>query len=143
MGNLKKEDSEESVKRNAIISLASLVVFCLLQFPSEIHLNSNYEYAGILLLLKSVSFMGIFWFLPINGLLQKHPKLLAFVEKATRYTMGVYCLHFLVGNFVTRVIDFDIIKCIIIYVVCYCISCCMDLVNSKFFNKSWINNLYN
>lgn len=100
-----------------IVKLISQGLFC-----SDIF---HYHYSGMRLLLCSTTLVAVFLFLPLQCLPKPVKKVIAFLS---RYSMGVYCTHMLVGTVLAffRVTFSPFLLTIVIYLVslllCYAIS---------------------
>lgn len=121
----------ENVKVRLGIGIVSIILFCLLYFAKEIHLRSNFGYAGILLLLRAVCLVTCFWFMPIEKICEKWQ--VAF-KQITQYTMGVYCFHMLIGNILTKAVNIEdsAYKCVLIYFICYLLCFALDKTGNKY-----------
>lgn len=117
-------------KSKALICLFSIIVFLIFNFIPEHHLCSDYGYAGCILFLKALALAFFFWFAPIGKCIEAHPKLMSCLKMTTRYTMGIYCVHFMIGQVVNRVlfVTNDMLKCLLIYVASYVFCYVVDVL---------------
>lgn len=85
----------------------------------------HYHYSGMKLFLCSITLVTAFLFLPLQCLPKPVKKVIAFLS---RYSMGVYCVHMLVGTVLvfSRVAFSPFLLALVIYLVslllCYAIS---------------------
>ena len=124
----------------ALICFFSIIAFFVFSFVPEHSLRSDYGYAGCVLFLKTLSVAAFFWFAPIGDSIEVHPAVKAILKVATRYTMGIYCLHFMIGQAVNRLsfVSNGILKCLIIYLASY-VSC--FVVDALARNNKWMKQL--
>ena len=87
----------------------------------------GYGYQGISMIVISFALVALFYAMP---LLQLPAPILAVIEKATRYTMGIYCMHRLIATILNVIVTKAKINisinsfgiCIFIYAICYLLS---------------------
>ena len=80
----------------------------------------GYGYHGICKIIAAVAIFVIFYLLPTEYL---NPRIKKFIGIITKYTMGIYAMHMLVGRIISKWLTVDdLIICILIYVVCYIIA---------------------
>lgn len=104
-----------------VISSAAFMLFILLQLVRDIGLRSNFLYAGLVEFGRSVVLTVAFWYLPLEVLLERFIKLKVCFDFLTRYTMGVYCLHLIVGKLFTHFfnVENDFLLCLFIYAISF------------------------
>ena len=121
-----------SYKASSLICALMLFVFALLHFLPALSAPSDYGYSGLHVYAKSVSLLCFFWFVPIDSFFENHQQAKKIVCFASKYTMGVYCLHIIVGKFVSHFgFSNDVFKCSIIYFACFIICLLVDRLDYK------------
>ena len=82
---------------------------------------TGYQSAGIKHNIVSFLLFSIFFLIPFEELNQK---VLSFFQQITKYTQGIYCLHFLIQYYQKLFIDKSgtFIGCIILYIISYFFS---------------------
>lgn len=111
------------------IACIAFVVFYLL--PDNF-LGDNFGYAGIQLFFKSLSAVICAWFIPIDHLFKNRCS-----KYFIKYTLGIYCIHMLVGNVFIRIFDVEnsLLRCIIIYILSYLSCLILDRFKCGFIKK--------
>lgn len=98
-----------------IITLLLIVFIVFAQFTTTIN---GFHYQGIRLLVISTSMFCIFKLLPINII--KNEKLKNHINEIAKYTLGIYCIHRMIGYIITTYfinIDYKFIESMIIFIV--------------------------
>ncbi len=123
-------------KRNKYLFFSLLLIYILSNYNlfSEI---SGFSSPGIKHIFISISLFSFFWLLPIEYL---NSKLLFVIKEITRFTQGIYCLHFLFQYYMRLKFEKNgsFIGCIILYIISYIIS----FIGFIIFNKSKLKYLF-
>ena len=81
-----------------------------------------------------------FSLLPLNII--KNIYIIKFCKSLTNYTSGVYYLHIPIylylSNYIKLIKQKNLCSCIILYIICYCIS----YIGIKIFGKTKLRNLF-
>lgn len=118
-----------------------VLVICIFAFIFTRNLNipigENFHYAGIVPIIRSFLFLTIFYFLPFDVVCKKFPKAPKIFSVITRYTLGIYCMHIIAGQY-TEILfkhfDFSctpLVKGLIIYFECYIFCFIVDIMPFK------------
>ena len=100
-----------------IICILMLAFFLILSLAKDVFLPDCFGYGGVLLFLRTLCFTTFFWFIPIEILFEK----INLLKTVTRYTMGIYCFHFLIGNIFVKLLHTIQLSCTNSYVIVLCI----------------------
>lgn len=120
-----------SSKQLMCISLVG-IFFSALLFKFDQMLNyQNFGYAGLSLLLASVCISAFFYSLPINNLVFQKK-----LDTITSYTLGIYCMHNMLGQIITHILDKVSIS-INGFVLCICIYF-LSYISSLIISKTGI-----
>lgn len=103
----------------------------------------GYGYQGIIMLVIAFALVALFYAMPLFKL---PAPILAVIEKATRYTMGIYCMHRLIATILNVIVTKAKINisinsfgiCILIYVLCYLLS----WLGAKICKKTRLRSLF-
>ena len=122
------------LKQNKIKSISSLLVFLSFIIKYKIIINpKGFNYQGILLHIKSLIIFLIVAIMPSEKITNKN--IIKFIKNLTNYTSGIYYLHIPISlylsNFFLLIKKKTICGCLIIYIICYCISCFGIIVLGK------------
>ena len=94
----------------------------------------GFGYSGILRLGVALMLIMVFYLLPLDRMVVTHKKIILLLSK---YTLGIYCMHKLVGIILDNIMNrYNIeinscILCLIIYIICYCIAIVMAKIPIK------------
>lgn len=114
-----------------IISLS--VIYIVRYYPVFVEVD-GYGYGGFKGFFVAISLMTLFYFLPFN---QLPKKVLSIINGLTRFTMGVYGMHMLIGRLLNIIFTkFDIAigslkGCVFIYILCYFVSFVLSRMPSR------------
>lgn len=122
---LSKFNIIEKISNNSNKAIFFNLVIIYFLFRYEIFVNINgFTYRGIISNFGSIFLFLFFSVLPFNHL--KNNTFILIIRQITSFTMGIYCLHELVRDYLQKIItlvkDKDIKGCIIIYLVSYFLS---------------------
>lgn len=98
---------------------------CMVKYYPMFIPVEGYGYGGFQAFWGAISLVSLFYFIPFNKLPEK---LLKVIMHLTRFTMGVYGMHMMVGRlmnimFAKYGIAVNTLKgCILIYFLCYAMS---------------------
>ncbi len=82
--------------------------------------------------------VGFAYHLPLDKLSEKTKHIIFFI---TKYTLGIYCMHSLIGKILNNSLTFIGIKmpsfvlCIVIYIIAFCISLTLCKISSKYLKQ--------
>lgn len=132
----------DRLKNNAPKVIIICSVTCLFLIYFEVFTTPNgYAYQGLSKLVLAICLVVVFYLLPFGNLPKKVQKGILFISK---YSMGIYCCHFLIGRLLNtylypmlgwRINTFK--ECLLIYAISLLCSClianlpykrCRDLV---------------
>ena len=111
------------------LRIIGIVLLSLGLLAYVLHLGNfaapGFGYSGIGLMCAALILHTVFYRLPLQGVSEKAKRI---IEIISRYTLGIYCMHFIVGRVVAKGFQhfgfeenmFAI--CICIYVLCYILS---------------------
>ena len=120
VGIFVKLTSERRKKSKKIFFLVSILLVCiyfLLENYSLLKIDEKgFGYQGVDVLVGTLGLVFLFLSFEIFS-----DKLRKVIYVASKHTLGIYCIHYLVGNLLKRFIDYGILLCIVIYVLCYLI----------------------
>ena len=103
----------------------------------------GYGYQGIIMIVIAFALVELFYAMPLFRL---PAPILVIIERATRYTMGIYCMHRLVSTILNVIIAKTKIQisinsfgiCILIYVLSYLLS----WLGTKICKKTRLRSLF-
>lgn len=115
-------------------SLIGIVVSIILVYVLREHsyIVESFGYAGIVVMLITFLQVLFFYSLPFYIL---PTAVLNVIKNISQYTMGIYCLHFLVGTIINQLYmskgieTYTITECILIFAICFII--CFALSKTK------------
>lgn len=88
----------ERRRLNVWLVCAVLLIMMIWVYEKEwLPVSGSFGYSGVPVLFLSVVFAAVFILFPFDYVI-RNKKLLAAVEFVSKYTIGIYCLHLLVGN---------------------------------------------
>jgi hypothetical protein len=96
----------------------------------------GFSYSNNIYLIRVFFLVGFAYLLPFEGISEKSKQI---VRHIVKFTLGVYCMHWLVGlmlNVLFAGIGMKIdsfILCVLIYICSYSISFIMCMFSSKYF----------
>lgn len=92
---------------------------------------------GLKSLIVPILLFNIFYLIPFERI---YPKILIIINYITRYTKGIYCMHYCIQNYVRKYLDpkATLIGCVILYIISYLIS----LFGFQIFQKTKIKYLF-
>ena len=126
------------LKNNKNVEFISLIncLLILFIFKNDVFRKMR-TYNGIENIFSSYLFFIGFYFLPIHNI---NKNIIKIIKLATKYTQGIYCLHIIVGKFISLIIDnkTTLIGASITYIVSYMISC----LSSHIFRKTKLKYLF-
>ena len=124
-------------KNRLIISLFSCFFLFLIYNYNIFSDLYGFSSAGIKQNIVSFFLFNIF-FLINFGIF--NPKIIVVFQQITKYTQGIYCLHFLIQYYLKLVFDRNgtFIGCIILYIISYTLS----FIGFKIFKKSKLKHLF-
>lgn len=100
----------------------TLCLFIILVFFCRDYHVSGFGYAGFFKIIKALSLLAFFYLLDFK----KFPKkIMVILHVLEAHTLGVYCLHYVVGNVLLVIIGKNRVSlnqyvlCILIYLVCF------------------------
>ena len=128
------------IKEHRVLAIAILTVLYCLIFKYQIPEGTapGFGYGGAQLIISSViifllviviPFDKMFFFLKIA------------VQRLGKYTFGIFCLHFGVGNWINKFyscMGWEIntfFECILIFILCYCVCALINLIPNKYFRQ--------
>ena len=125
----------EKKKRHTVVLWTSLAIaICCLVFGRSTDI-AGFGYNGLFRMIVSVSLFTFFYLLPIETIPEKTAKT---IKKVTAHTLGIYCMHYLVGNILNLGLDRlhissnQILFCAGLYVVCYGVAMVISKIPSIF-----------
>ncbi len=127
---LKKNKLRETI--TLWTSLAIVVILLLFGNTSDL---AGFGYNGIYRMAISVSLFTFFYLLPIEEISEHTEKV---IKALTAHTLGIYCMHYLVGNVLNLGLEYlhininQIIFCIVLYVICYIIAMIISRIPNRF-----------
>lgn len=125
----------EKLKENRIFWIIFLFFCSILVLQVTIINGASGFYSCNNSILVTVFISGFCYLLPFEKLNEGY---LSFIEFASRYTLGIYCMHRLVGKFVNLFFekmnfeDSSFISCVLIYILCFAISLIISKIPSKY-----------
>lgn len=114
--------------------LILLSFICIVRYYPVFVGVDGYGYGGFRSFFMAISIMTLFYFMPFDKLPKK---VLGIIKRLTRFTMGVYGMHLLVGRLLNIIFTkFDIATgslkgCVLIYMLCYFISFVLSKSQSR------------
>lgn len=122
---------------HTILPILSIIIFCFLcKYEAKINVMGFY-YQGLLILTKSVTLFITFYFLPIGNVAEKVKKIIIYLSQ---YTLGVYCIHKLIGlileQFINNKLNGTMEYCIIIFILSYIVIWIISFIPLKIIKKS-------
>jgi len=98
---------------------------------------SGFSSAGIIKNIYSFCSFNIFYLLPFEIL---NDKILYFIKQITKFTQGIYCLHFLIEYYLKAIFNKkgSLCDCIILYIISYFLS----FIGFKIFSKTKLKYLF-
>lgn len=128
----------ESRKKMSIITTGILIVFVwnnsFISNPAE-----SFIYAGIRYIVITVLIVTFFWLFPFDKFLNR--KLTNLIHNLSKYSLGIYCIHLLVGYIVNElnakynIVGGTLRKCILIYIVSMILSYIITLIPNETVKK--------
>ena len=115
----------------------SFWLFYLLSNYKIFTIIRGFSSTGIQQIFKSFFLFTFFILLPLDNL---NHKLLTMLKQISKYTQGIYCLHFLIQYYLKLIIDKNgsFFGCIILYILAYFTS----LIGYKIFAKTKLKFLF-
>lgn len=143
------ERAKNSKYRLAIFALCTILYAVLYFYPHLLNplLPSQdvFFYAGFALMIRAILLLFVFYLLPIDMILCRQNAFCRFaqvcVRYGTRYTLGIYCVHMLVGYYVDKfLVHFNLtsqsyVHLFIIYAICYAFCAIVDALPFKICHK--------
>lgn len=112
----------EKVKLNMKVIQIVLILFCILSMVCDlIYKPMGFGYQGMRWIAFSLFLVVNFYILPFDKINMKITKMIAFIS---RYSLGIYCMHFIIGQSVNSIFakigwkTGTIGECILIYLIC-------------------------
>lgn len=138
---LAQNDLLKKVKQNQLIAIAAGLVLIGIGYGvmlAEMRIAYHqFGYGFMGLLISASGFVVLFYCLPFDKI---SDTLKNVMEIVTRYTMGIYCMHILVGRILVTVVETlglainSFLLCGAIYVTSYIIASVMDATKIKIFS---------
>ena len=122
-----------------IFAVSLMVINSYLFWINKVGQVRGFSYAGGFLIIMSLCLVTIVFLIPQEVF--KSKKIYIISETISRYTLGIYCMHRLVGRVLKYIMSFlgiqldTFLLCIIIYLVSYCISYSMSMIAPKLSKK--------
>lgn len=122
-------------KKIVFIPIVVLILIATVFAKEHIHDVEGFGYAGICMLMTAVSVVILFFTIPTELITGRLRDALLF---ASKYTLGIYCMHRLIALFVNNIImhtanqwmgRFSV--CVLIYIVCFIIALLMSQIKSE------------
>ncbi len=123
-------------KRVVFVCLFGILSLILLKYKNLIPPAPGFSYSNNIYLIRVFFLVGFAYLLPFEGISEKSKQI---VRHIVKFTLGVYCMHWLVGlmlNVLFAGIGMKIdsfILCVLIYICSYSISFIMCMFSSKYF----------
>ena len=117
------------------ISLAITLILLVFGNTSD---AAGFGYNGVFRMIVSFSLLTFFWLLPLEGISECTVKSIKLI---TAHTLGIYCLHYLVGNVLNLGLERlhiginQIIFCAVLYVVCYVAATVISRIPNRFVQR--------
>lgn len=136
---------ERLKKYSLAVVLASCCIVCFIYKYSVFKGIKGYNYSGIDKIVVSFALVSMFYVIPFNKLSKKCTDIIRFL---TSYTLGIYCMHILVGKICDLIIsryeimilkESVLLEGIIIYIVSFAIS----FLGSLLLKKTKLRFLFN
>ena len=109
-----------------LIAVGGMFVFFCLYWNGHVGQMKGFSYAGDFLFIMTICLLTIAFSFQNEG---KCPeKVRRVCEQVTQYTLGIYCMHRLVGEIMKHALSFldleinTFLLCLIIYAVSYCVA---------------------
>lgn len=125
---------KNKLRENVILWISLAIVIILLVFGETTEI-AGYGYNGIYRMIISVSLLTFFYLLPIEKISGQTENV---IKALTAHTLGIYCMHYLVGNILKMGLEYlhisinQIVFCIMLYVICYIIAMIISKIPNRF-----------
>lgn len=125
----------EKVKCKHWVFLGALIILLIQIVIIPIPSMQGFGYSGIYRIVAALLTFAVFYCLPIQRIGERGKRALSVI---TGHTLGVYCMHYLIGNILvtgTEKIGLSLnflILCLLIYIICYSLSCLISMIPNKF-----------
>ena len=125
----------EKVDNHAILFIGSLILLLIQITIIPVPPMSGFGYSGMYRIAASMLTFTLFYYLPLQWIGKSGKKIISVV---TGHTLGVYCMHYLIGNILVTGIEkvgFSVnffVLAVMIYAICYGIACFMCKIPNKF-----------
>ena len=112
----------QSVRHRIIFIAFMLTISILCRYLDNV---SGYGYAGVRYIVIAIFLFAFFNWLPLQNVSEK---IKAYINILSRYTLGIYCMHILIGKFVEKAFIYvgfsarTLLMCVCLYVLCYIIA---------------------
>lgn len=117
----------------------SILFFCIIRYFNILVMRPDgFDYQGISLFLLSIDIFIVFYCIPTEHIPQRIQKFINFISS---YSMGIYCVHFLVGRFIKEIMDEHeiqrgaIVDVLIIYFCSFLIAFLISTIPNKWCKK--------
>ena len=130
----------EKRRKTVMVVIALLIILLWNTYRIDIN-RQGWGYQGVLLMLISNLIVTFFYLIPLHN---EHSKICWLITKVSKYTLGIYCVHLLVGRVLVDVIgelEFMTIpyfECVVIWIISLSVSSLISLIPSK-----WCKSLVN
>ncbi len=118
--------------------IASILFIMLVRYYPVFVEIDGFGYSGFRRFFVAIALVALFYLLPFHKL---PGAVLRLLYKSTRFTMGIYCMHLLVGQLL-RVMFMELNiavsplkQCVLIYILCYIISYGLSKIPVAFVQK--------
>lgn len=89
----------------------------------------GFGYAGSIGIIFSILMIAIAYLIPQRWFVEPMKKCISFLSP---YTLGIYCMHYLIGDLMTlKVKEPSFLMCIFIFVICYVLSIIINQIPIK------------
>lgn len=137
-----QNDILDKLKKYWYVSVPVSLVFLNIALKVD-DIAYGYSYEGLVLLVRALSFIVVFYSLPIEKLPSRACSIIKYLSN---YTLGIYCMHRLFGKLYVMFVyhtDFGLelytfSSCVALYILCFV----MSLVGSKIFKNTFLKQMF-
>lgn len=131
-----KYDIYDKIRHRVLAVFFSALLLCaLLLLTKKLPDRDDFSYSGLIPVLIAISCVNIAIIIPINEIFSSG--IISIIDKTTDYTMGIYCVHRMIGKFLfilLKKLGFrsgTFFSCLLVYMISYLLCALIDKIPSK------------